>query len=277
MTDSTINLTQTHDFRVKFLDCDSGWIHLHVSHGGDTLKINLSHVFEPLPSLLAWLEAIAVGVDECSFEIDEEGTMVMFRASSRGGGNIRVRIEPSYEFKPFDFNLPARQFVGTIYQAFIDFSRSSEYKPQQWEMFTLADSVIERSGLTCQQWVNSLLSVNKRELQKTIWRMDRQVYVDMDNELDREGSRYATDEEVLELTGKPPVPGKLLHFWPLDEWDGLHGDDARRQLLQDLLKERVGSWSGVPWRHMRSKLLDSWLAAEPAEPYQEWRKWVVAE
>ncbi len=74
---------------------------MDVSHGSDTFSVNLSHIYEPLPSLLAWLEAISTGVEQCSFEIDEEGSIVQFKSTTQGAGNVFPR-------------LPVRQWVLSV-------------------------------------------------------------------------------------------------------------------------------------------------------------------
>ena len=49
---------------VKFGDCDAGWISMLLTSGESSLSVSLSHVYDPLPDMLAWLEAITIGVEE---------------------------------------------------------------------------------------------------------------------------------------------------------------------------------------------------------------------
>ena len=119
------------DLYVRFHGCEAGTIRMDVSHGSDTVSVSLSHVYEPLPAFLAWLEAVSTGVEQCSFEIDEEGSMVEFKATSLGSGNIRFQLEPSYESTTLDLNLSARELVGAMYRAFVEFSESPDYGRRQ--------------------------------------------------------------------------------------------------------------------------------------------------
>jgi hypothetical protein len=261
------------DLQVRFHDCEAGWIRMDVTHANDTVSIRLSHFFEPLPAFLAWLEAVSTGVEQCSFEIDEEGSMVEFKATSRGSGNVQFQIEPSYESTKLNLNLSARELVGAMYWAFVEFSESPDYIPEEWESYSLGDAVRDRTGLSQQEWINSMLPLNRRELQKAIWRLDRKTY--HDNELARESQIIASDDEVLELTGEPPVAGTLLTFWRCDDWENLTSETEKPKFLLEALEERINSWDGFPWQKMRSVILERWLQSPAEKPYQEWRRWLV--
>lgn len=178
MTHKSLDSARAPVIHVRFRDCEAGWIRLDLGYGSEEISINLSHFFEPLPALLTWLESIASGVEQCMFEIEEEGTTVMFRATSLHGGDVRFRVERLYGVASLECSLPARQLVATIYQAFVDFSESPEYKRQEWETYSLADAVREEDGLSVDQWIESTIHLSRRELQKAIWRFDRQMFVD---------------------------------------------------------------------------------------------------
>jgi hypothetical protein len=44
---------------------------------------------------LAWLEAVSTGVEMCSFVIDEEGSLVEFKATTLNSGKVRFQITPN--------------------------------------------------------------------------------------------------------------------------------------------------------------------------------------
>jgi hypothetical protein len=222
---------------------------------------------------LAWLEAVSTGVEQCSFEIDEEGSMVEFKAISRGSGNVHFQLEPSYESTKLDLNLSARELVGAMYRAFVEFSESPDYKPQEWESYSLSDAVRDHTELTQLEWIDSMLTLNRRELQKAIWRLDRCTCVD--NEYARQSENFASDDEVLELTGKPAVAETLLSYWHCDSWEKLTSETEKTKFLLEALEERINSWDGLPWPRMRSVMLETWLQSPAEKPYQEWRRWLV--
>ena len=261
------------DLHIRFHDCEAGWIHMDVTHASETVSISLSHVFEPLPAFLAWLEAVSTGVEQCSFVIDEEGSLVEFKATTLNSGKVRFQITPNYESTKLDLNLSARELVGALYRAFVEFSESPDYKPEEWESYLLGDAVRDHTGLSQQEWIDSMLTLNRRELQKAIWRLDRETFVD--NELARKSQIIASDDEVLELTGEPPVAGTLLTFWRCDGWENLTSETEKTKFLLEALEERISSWDGFPWQKMRSAMLETWLKSPAEKPFQEWRRWLV--
>ena len=52
---------------VDFIRCEVGWIDFRITAGNQSVVVKASEVFDPFPDLLAWLEAMAVGVQECAF------------------------------------------------------------------------------------------------------------------------------------------------------------------------------------------------------------------
>ena len=76
--------------KVRYFDCRDGWLHMEVSTENQSVTIQMSEVFDPIPDLIKWMEAILTDVMECSFELDEEGTDKRF--VSRRGWNERARI-----------------------------------------------------------------------------------------------------------------------------------------------------------------------------------------
>jgi hypothetical protein len=63
---------QKQNLTIKFGDCDAGWILMRLSNGESSLVVRMSHWLDPLPGMLAWLEAISIGVEECGFRVDRE-------------------------------------------------------------------------------------------------------------------------------------------------------------------------------------------------------------
>lgn len=140
-------------------------------------------------------------------------------------------------------------------------------------MYSLRDAVRDQTGLSPQDWIDSMLNLNLRELQKAIWRLDRCKLVD--NEFARKSGSIANDDEVVELTGAPPIAGVLLDFWPCDGWDMLTSKADKTTFLLKSLEEKINSWNGLPWRRMRSSMLEAWLKSSEEVAFQAWRRWLV--
>lgn len=270
------------DLSVKFGDCDVGWISMLLTSGGRSLRFRLSHIYDPLPDMLAWLEAITIGVEECGFRVDEEGAFVNFSAHKqlRADDQSRVytvlNVVPQYDVQPLQAIMPTTDMVAAFYRAFRTFADSPEYVREQWEYLTLEQAMYEQSGMTASAWIDSVISLESRQLQMALWRLDPQIVVNPESWLDDIG----TEAELMELTGKTiSEAGGLPCYWPLPQelWGQYANKDeqAQRKFLEEYLPEPIGSWSGTPWRRMRSSLIENWLDSESSEPWSYWKRWLT--
>lgn len=267
---------------VKFGDCDAGWISMLLTSGNSSLRLRLSHVYDPLPDMLAWLEAVVIGVEECGFRVDEEGAFVNFsahkqlRTDDQSRFYTALNIVPQYDVPPLQATLPTYDLVEIFYRAFRAFADSSEYVREQWEYLTLEQAMYEQSGMTASAWIDSVISLESRQLQMALWRLDPRIVVNPENWLDDIG----TEAELMELTGKTiSEAGGLPRYWllPQELWGQYANKDeqAQRKFLEECLPEPIDSWSGTPWRRMRSSLIENWLASESFEPWAYWKKWLT--
>jgi hypothetical protein len=274
-------VSRNQNLTVKFGDCNAGWISMLLTSGERSLTVRMSHFLDPLPKMLAWLESIAIGVEECGFRVDEEGAYVNFLASKQFFASHECRaytilnVTPQYDVQPLQVTLPTYDLVGIFYRAFREFADSPEYVRTQWEYLTLEQVMYEQSGMTASAWIDSVISLEPRQLQMALWRLDPQI-LNPEDWLDFIG----TEAELMELTGKTiGEAGGLPCYWPLPQelWGQYANKDelAQRKFLEECLPEQFGSWSGTPWRRMRSALIENWLESESLEPWAYWKRWLT--
>lgn len=275
---------------VKFGDCDVGWISMLLTVGEHSLIVQMSHWLDPLPDMLAWLEAIAIGVEECGFRVDREdgdffdaeGAFFNFSASKQPCASHEHRastifnVTPPYGAQPLQVTLPTYDLVGIFYRAFREFADSSAYVREQWEYLTLEQVMYEQSGMIADAWIDSVIALELRQLQMALWRLDPQILANPADYLDNIG----TEAELIELTGETRAEaGGLPCYWllPQELWGQYAAKDeqARRVFLEECLPEQIGSWSGTPWRRMRSSLIENWLDSESSETWAYWKKWLT--
>ncbi len=127
---------------VHFGLCQAGWIRLHISNGLQDITLWCSHFDDPLPKLLAWLEALASGLDRCGWTLDEENDRVELNAYVRWMTDIvRLEIRPLNDMKHDEviprrqtlrFDLQLSELISCFYEAFLDFISSDRYRPEEW-------------------------------------------------------------------------------------------------------------------------------------------------
>lgn len=274
---------QKQNLTIKFGDCDAGWILMRVSNGVCSLVVTMSHFLDPLPDMLAWLEAILIGVQQCEFRVDEEGRFTTFAAirEFRPKEDWRaytiLNINQEDVAQPLLVTLPTFELVGVFYRAFREFAESPEYVRKNWERITLEDVVNERLGMTADAWIDSVIAFESRELQKVIWKIDPFIETKPAIYMDDLG----TEAELMELTGQTrAAAGGLPRYCvlPQELWGryATSNEQARREYLKEHLSESLfTSWDGMPWRKMRSALIEDWLASVSPGTHSYWERWLT--
>lgn len=95
----------------------------------------ISGVFCPFRDMIAWLEAIVIGVQECAWEIDGEGSW--HRLSMRGDTLTVTGSGVAEEGEQVGGS--RRQFVEAFYRGFREFVASPDYRPEPYEAFDPSD------------------------------------------------------------------------------------------------------------------------------------------
>ena len=197
-------------------------------------SMRISDVFCPFRSMLAWLEAIAAGVEECAFEIEAEGPVgrlawqhshleLTWLAHDRTTG-VRLHADP-------------RQVTRSFYTAFRRFVESPEYMPFEYENLRNGEAMVHRAGgvYTEAELVGQLLPVPRPQAEarlQAIWPL-----------------RNLGDSD-----------------WETRQWIDAGWDrwsvSRRRDYLREIFDMRGHYQSGGPLRTMRSTLIERWLSED---------------
>lgn len=271
-------------FTVSFDRCEAGWITLNLAADGHTLDLRASHLHDPLPDMLAWLEALSLGLPRCGWTLDEEWALVTFdvvdampaESLTKRPTALRLTVTPDYNEPPLTCTLARRALVQTFYQALREFVTSDRYRPGEWERQSLGDRLREKTGQDPAAWVEALLAtpLSRRELQKRFWRIHGGTISGVRHDPELMG----TAEEYIEMTGGsvPLIQGSFPLYWLLEEWETLPDTAARRAYLQACLDDdEDSSWSGLPWPRMRSAHIENWLIRNERLSPPDWTRWLI--
>ena len=124
-----------------------------------TASVPLSGTFCPFPKFIAWLEAMALGCDECGFRWDGEGPNGWLRWLY---GMLEIEWSGRSRYPAFCHRIEAdrRQVVGAFYQAFRGFVNSSEYRPESYESMSQGEFLVLRTGFTPDELIGQLLGLD---------------------------------------------------------------------------------------------------------------------
>ncbi|MBP7231858.1 MAG: hypothetical protein KBA28_07990 [Syntrophaceae bacterium] len=113
---------------VRFTGCEYGWIYFTVITDEHEVDIRASEVYDPFPDLIAWLEAIAVGVQECAFDMEEEGPEKRFEFRKISYDKFRLYITDNYEKTLLETFVDRKQLVSAFYNGIKTYASSPDYQ-----------------------------------------------------------------------------------------------------------------------------------------------------
>jgi hypothetical protein len=250
--------------RIRFRDCDSGWIHFTVTVGTRTAEIRASELYDPFPDMLHWLEKIAAGRRRSAFVIDQEGLKTQFVAIQKDAdkmlfgvrdidGNAEVHIRKLVD---------RRRLVYSFYRSFVRFARSKRYVEEQWASISLGDRLASAlPQISPEKMPSELATLDRDKLRKLFF------HVAPSYEVTFEGEKTASErigrfvDLVLHPDSKEAKKGVIETptEWEIpadfDTWQ----ISRRTEYLSQLLREPANSWSGYKLNTLSSPLVERYL------------------
>lgn len=218
----------------------------------------------PFKDFIRFLEAIALGVQECAFRWDAEGPEGEMRWERRfiddtGFLTVLWSSEEEYNYRMM---LNTRQAVAMLYGAFRSFVESSDYDPVRWESLTYGENFeLIINDATLDDLSEALVMLNAEAAEAVIQRLLRVV---SDRSFHPEKQSFPI-EYFLKLDDAATIPSEpepiIEPDW--DSWD----KEQRKVSIKSIFDWPLASWMGSNLRQLRSTIIESWLALpEPLSP-----------
>lgn len=230
--------------------------------------VNFSSVFCAFGSFVKFLEAIAVGVEQCQFSWEAEGPEGCFswqRASQDGEGFLAVTWHSRPSFR-YVVRIDGKRAVRALYGAFREFVGSDSYDPIRYERMSIGETI----SLVLDEGDFERLSAELAKLGAS----DADALLRIANggpgerEIRGPKRRYPLSECLAQIEeeaarAKNLGPAESVTTWVPDEWDGWTAE-RRQDEVATIMGMGDGPWYGANLRDMRSPLLESWLEKDGA-------------
>lgn len=122
--------------KIKIAKPEYGWTTLKLRFDKDEASIRCSHVYDPFPEMIKWLEIISQG-QPSRILINEEGCHTGISAYPAGQKHVRVVIHRYWEdlTVPIDHVVQIKTLVNNIYTEILKFvaDKSLLYKKWAWD------------------------------------------------------------------------------------------------------------------------------------------------
>jgi len=238
MTDKPIPETLT----VNFHEAKAGFIYYNITTGKQTFNNHFSFCFDPLPRLKCWLEAISIGVQQTSFQYDNEGTYIKFDFKNIFWPEEILTISDADEHNHFFIKtkIERRQLVKAFYYGLLTFARSDKYDPKHWELVYLKDELSKALNLEEVHLIPYLAALKKIELEDIIFSDKKLLTASFLPALsDDKGGWFIPEEYNFWSTAKKTE----FVIWCINEkinyydFDGMKIKDFRSSIIENYLEE----------------------------------------
>lgn len=114
-----------------------------------------------------WLEAVAIGVEQCSFVMDCEGLKVKFDLESITWENSELRITEFWEndnYAKMIGYVDRKQIVRSLYLGLLNFRQSKKIAPDEWEIEYYLERAAKLTKLSNKDVLSFLIQLKREEI-----------------------------------------------------------------------------------------------------------------
>lgn len=259
----TIRDIKTEDVSVDFYKVDAGWICFRVRAGEQLFDGRFSEVFDPIMDFKKWLEAIAIGVKQTSFDLDPEGNDVKFDFDRVCWDREVLTIGSPYEGGEvfIQANVLRKQVVKEFYMGLINFSKSDKYKPAEWETEYFKERLCKIMKIGEDELITQMLEFNRSELTKFLFNADPQYYISFpgaknkNEEFNPFAKSVFEGEKLLEEFEKVEAPIE----WNIPDDYDFWSHENKKKLIIECLNEETEGYRGVKLSEFQSDLIGGFL------------------
>ncbi|MCG7971861.1 MAG: hypothetical protein JBO36_14495 [Candidatus Thiodiazotropha taylori] len=242
---------------------DRYWLFMEISGTGQSVKIRMSDVYDPIPSLINWMEAILTDVEMCAFSIDEEGTEKGIRAVNRWNDTVYITIDDNYGGHAYLKVLAnRRQLIDALYNGLKNFAHSGDYHPQDWECETLEDRLVNISGKDTEEILDDLALLNSADLMDIFFSAAPNYWLTWPALGDDETAQYKKSIAfALDRENKDHQLGmkKTPIEWTIDQDFDSWTQPWRKKYLRDYICSNVGDHDGSKLKDIYSISIEKYL------------------
>lgn len=259
----TTNKIIIQKLEIDFKEVDAGWITLALKLGKQKNDFWFSWVFDPIWDLKHWLEAIAIGVEQCSFKVDCEGFEVKFDLEKISWDKEELRIteigdyENPYELVGF---VDRKQIVAAFYNGLLSFRESKKYSDKHWKQEWEDEYLSER--------LMKYLKIKNDDLVSYLSELKRQ---DLKRFLFNTSNNFEKSKKSLNLFKGEPVKLKIGLFSVFQKENDNDNDwhipvkydtwkkGNKEKSIAGYLENRVSNFGGTKISSFRSAIIENYI------------------
>ncbi|MGI8542638.1 MAG: hypothetical protein ACR2MD_04080 [Aridibacter sp.] len=247
--------------KIDFQEVKYGLLSFNLTLGKKNFETRFSEVFDPIIGFKKWLEAISIGVEQCSFSFDTEGLEVRF-----GFEQISNDREIFYAAEAYDNSevflcdyVDRFQVVDALYNGLLDFRNSSDFVAEEWEDELMHEKLSKEFNYGYKTLAVDFVDLSRDELKKILFKAYL-IYKNLHPGVTREealsllideavNNEISTEHQRIEIPPKWSIPEDY------DSWTR----DKREDFVTNCLNQRISPYNGTKIRYFRSYIIEDYL------------------
>lgn len=158
--------TDIQEINIEFTEVKFGWLKNVIKIGGQIFNDSFSHVFDPLIHYKHWLESIAIGAQQTSFNYDNEGNQIKFDFEQvtyeRCEFSIAEYFNPERIF--IKATIDRQQLVKAFYISLFSFYFSKSFNSRDWEIEYMRIKIRDFLKVKEQHLNDIMLKLNRTQM-----------------------------------------------------------------------------------------------------------------
>jgi hypothetical protein len=230
------------EIRVENTFAYYGLIYLEITLDDKYFVTNFSDAYDPLYAFKHWLEAICIGVEQCSFSFDTEGDEIRFDFRRRRWNDGVFTVKADYGEVYLADYVEVYQLVEAFYCGFLKMGAATGALRGYAQFETFGKRFKNLFNIDEESLIDVLASLNRRELKKALFSIDPWYCV---RERKRNGKTVITKrpelfrikkeyDEMPELEKRKYIEGYLWIETCL--YNGAGISDFRSEMVESFLK-----------------------------------------
>ncbi len=252
---------------IIFTEANAGWLIFEITSGKKKFKDRFSNVFDPVMDLKAWLEAISVGVMQCSFDYNSEGyeTRFDFKKETPVLGHFKIYDITNSEKKLlFDIIVKTKEFVKKFYYAVIDFALSDIYKPAEWEEITYKDLLLKTFPYDLETLLLLLIKLPPDILNELFFKLKPEYEISFEKAKDKEEElslfiNYATGKITEKEKTEYGFKAKRLPWKIFPSGFSRWSKKRKLKFLKEVIEEDTG-FGGTKLSEFFSQVIEKFIS-----------------
>lgn len=250
------------NLEIEFQSVRFGWIEFKLTLGEKSFETRFSEVYDPILELKSWLEAISIGVRQCSFFFETEGDEIKFDYERIYSGKEIFTVTRPYEDSEIFLSdyIDCHQLVKAFYYGLLDFRNSPRFDKDEWEVEYMWERLSAALKFDYETLVNYFSMFERDDLKSLLFKADPQHIVSFSGASDAEGFKLyiETTFEGKELPPEHEVIRTPIE-WQVPEDYNDWANEKKIKFVKECLNAPTSGFKGTKIEKIKSQIIDDFL------------------